>query len=86
MGYLAYLITGRFYFMEEMQFAATVLYLKQSSSQRQASAGIIRSNAGANTTRGMGWAMRTLCGAAEQPARLGDAILGLHRRRRRCVL
>lgn len=63
-GYLAYLVTGRFYFMEELQFAATSNYLKQSNVRRQQSAGIFLSNAGSNTVRGMAWAMRTLFQAA----------------------
>lgn len=63
-AYLAYLVTGRFYFVEELQFVATANYLKQGNIQRQQSAGIFLSNAGANTVRGMGWAMRTLFQAA----------------------
>ena len=58
-GYLAYLLCGRFYFLEESQFAATLVFLKQSNSTRQFSKGILLSNAGANTTRGAGWGLRT---------------------------
>jgi hypothetical protein len=58
-GYLAYLLCGRFYFMEESQFAATLVFLKQSDSARQFSKGVLLSNAGANTTRGAGWGLRT---------------------------
>ncbi|HET9253427.1 MAG TPA: hypothetical protein VFP58_15035 [Candidatus Eisenbacteria bacterium] len=68
MGYMAYLLTGRFYFMEETQFVATVNYLKQndggSYAHRQGSKGILRTDAGANTTRGAAWAIRTLVQAA----------------------
>ncbi|OWW22240.1 hypothetical protein [Noviherbaspirillum denitrificans] len=63
-GFMAYLLTGRFYFMEEVQFAATVHYLKNTDTQRQFSAGVLLSNAGANTTRGAAWATRTLAQAA----------------------
>ena len=57
-GYLAYLLEGRYYFMEESQFAATLEYLKQNDSSRQKSKGILLTNAGANTTRGAGWGLR----------------------------
>jgi hypothetical protein len=63
-GFTAYLLTGRFYFMEEVQFAATVNYLKNTDTQRKYSAGVFQSNAGANTTRGAAWAIRTLAQAA----------------------
>lgn len=64
LGYTAYLLTGRFYFMEEVQFAATVNYLKNTDYDRKFSGGVFQSNAGANTTRGAGWAFRTLAQAA----------------------
>jgi hypothetical protein len=63
-GFLAYLVTGRFYFMEQVQFTATLCFLKNGNLTRQASKGIFRSDVGANTTRGAGWAMRTLAQAA----------------------
>ena len=63
-GFMAYLLTGRFYFMEEVQFAATVHYLKNSDTPRQFSLGVLLSNVGANTTRGAAWATRTLAQAA----------------------
>ncbi len=63
-GFTAYLLTGRFYFMEEVQFAATVNFLKQTDHTRKFSAGLFLSNAGTNTTRGAGWAIRTLAQAA----------------------
>jgi hypothetical protein len=64
LGFTAYLLTGRFYFMEEVQFAATVNYLKNSDATRKFSGGVFLSNAGANTTRGAAWAIRTLAQAA----------------------
>ncbi len=63
-GFTAYLLTGRFYFMEEVQFAATTNYLVNTDATRRFSAGVFLSNAGANTTRGAGWALRTLAQAA----------------------
>jgi hypothetical protein len=63
-GYLAYLVSGWFYFAEEVQFAATLNYLKQGNDTRQRSQGILLTNAGANITRGSAWAVRTLAQAA----------------------
>lgn len=65
-GYMAYLLTGRFYFMEETEFSATIGYLKNTSSAaaRQGSKGILLTNAGANSTRGAAWSLRTLIQAA----------------------
>jgi hypothetical protein len=67
-GYMAYLITGMFYFMEEIEFSATAGYLKQNSgppyANRQGSKGLLLTNAGANTTRGAAWSLRTLIQAA----------------------
>ncbi len=63
MGFTAYLLTGRFYFMEEVQFTATLNFLKISDRPRQFSDGVFQSST-ANTTRGAGWALRTLAQAA----------------------
>jgi hypothetical protein len=63
-GFTAYLLTGRFYFMEEVQFAATLNYLKNTDVTRKFSSGVFLSHAGANTTRGAAWAIRTLAQAA----------------------
>lgn len=67
-GFTAYLLTGRFYFMEEVQFAATVNFLKNTDLTRKFSAGVFLSNAGANITRGAAWAIRTLAQAASVTA------------------
>jgi hypothetical protein len=64
LGYLAYLVTGRWYFMEETQFVATLNYLKNTDTQRLQSQGVFQSAAGANTTRGAAWAIRSLAQAA----------------------
>lgn len=66
-GFMAYLVSGRWYFMEQLQFAATFNYLSNVDggiyANRNGSAGVFRSDAGANTVRGAGWAVRTLAQA-----------------------
>ena len=64
LGFMAYLVTGRWYFMEETQFVATLNYLKNSNAPRLNAQGIFQSSAGANTTRGAAWAIRSLAQAA----------------------
>lgn len=59
-GYMAYLLTGRFYFMEQVQFSATIGYLKNTDTIRQTSKGLFLTDVGANTTRGAAWSIRTL--------------------------
>jgi hypothetical protein len=63
-GFTAYLVTGRWYFMEETQFVATLNYLKNTDAARNNSQGVFLSAAGANTTRGAAWAVRSLAQAA----------------------
>jgi hypothetical protein len=63
-GFMAYLLHGRFYFMEEAQFAATIVFLKQTDWARQFTKGILETAAGANTTRGVAWGLRTYLHAA----------------------
>ncbi len=64
LGFMAYLVTGRWYFMEEVQFVATLNYLKNTNTARLDSQGIFQSAVGANTTRGAAWAIRSLAQAA----------------------
>lgn len=64
LGFMAYLVTGRWYFMEEVQFVATLSYLKITDTMRLNAQGIIQSVDGANTTRGAAWAIRSLAQAA----------------------
>lgn len=64
MGYFAYLVTGRYYFLEECQFVATTNYLKNDTDKRIQGQGVFLPDAGANTTRGAAWALRTLFQAA----------------------
>lgn len=76
MGYMAYLVTGRFYHLETVQFHASINWLKQSDSNRGPN-GILKSNAGACTVRGAAWSLRTLFHAAAiTPS--GDALYGAY--------
>lgn len=61
-GYMAYLLTGRWYFMEEVQFAATVNYLTKNDNNdmRRGSAGLVRAVAGGWQTRASAWQWRAL--------------------------
>mgnify|MGYP007026534938 FL=1 len=62
-GYLAHLLTGWHYFAEEVQFVALANHYKQTDTTREGARGLLLSQAGANTTRGAAWAMRTLAQA-----------------------
>lgn len=64
MGYVAYLLTGWNYHLEETQLLATANYLKQSDTTRLYTKGVFESQSGANITRGAAWAIRTLAQAA----------------------
>lgn len=79
-GYMAYLVSGWFYFAEEAQFAATLGYLKQQNVARESARGVLLTNVGANTTRGAAWALRTLVQAAtvtpDGDAALREELLG----------
>jgi hypothetical protein len=50
--------------MEQSQFAGTLVFLKQTDTIRQFTKGILETAAGANTTRGVGWGLRTYAHAA----------------------
>ncbi len=63
-GYLAYLLSGRWYFMEQTQFSAALGFLKQTDIGRGLSDGVLHTAAGANTTRGVAWSLRSLAQAA----------------------
>jgi len=60
LGYLAYLLSGWSYFAEAAQFSAAVHHFKQTDTVRQGAQGLLLSEAGANTTRGAAWALRSL--------------------------
>jgi len=57
-GFMAYLVTGRWYYLDEMQLLSSTLYFKQTDSNRRFSQGVQQSSVGANTTRGAAWALR----------------------------
>ena len=61
-GYMAYLVTGRWYFMEECQFAATVAYLGRSdnANNRDGSKGLVQTVIQGWQTRSCAWQLRTL--------------------------
>jgi hypothetical protein len=62
---MAYLVTGRWYFMEETQFAATVNYLgkNDSAEMRNGVQGLVQSCGGGWQTRSAAWMLRTLAQA-----------------------
>lgn len=62
-GYMAYLVTGRFYHMETVQLAATAVYLNASSAPRENASSIFQTWAGI-TSRQAAWSLRTLAQAA----------------------
>ncbi len=59
-GYMAYLITGRFYFMEEVQFATTANYLGNGDNDflRTGSKGLVQTSTDAWQTRSCAWDWR----------------------------
>ena len=61
-GYMAYLLTGRWYFMEQVQFAATLDYLTKGDNDvlRNGAQGLVQSCFGAWQTRACAWQWRTL--------------------------
>lgn len=63
-AYMAYLVTGRWYFMDEMQLLSSAMFLKQHNQARGYTQGIIHSWGGANTTRGAAWILRALASTA----------------------
>lgn len=60
-GYLAYLVTGRWYFMEEVQFAATANYLGNGDNAklRDGAKGLVQPCPGAWQTRACAWDWRS---------------------------
>ncbi|WP_457421910.1 hypothetical protein [Roseateles sp. P5_E7] len=61
-GYMAYLLTGRWYFMEQVQFAATLDYLSKADepNMRRGGLGLVQSCFGGWQTRACAWQWRTL--------------------------
>ncbi len=65
-GFMAYLVTGRWYFLEELQFAATANHLGKGSvpALRDGAKGLVKPEVGAWQTRAAAWQWRTLAQAA----------------------
>lgn len=59
MGFMAYLLSGRYYFLEETQFYATLIYLKQNNNIRLFSKGFLETASGTNIPRGVAWGLRS---------------------------
>lgn len=59
-AYLPYLVSGDYYYLEELQFWAMYNILSYNPGYRQASQGLLQSN----QVRGQAWALRTLAEAA----------------------
>jgi hypothetical protein len=59
-GYMAYLLTGRSYFMEQVQFAATANYLFSTDGVRHGADGWFEPIPGGVQVRQCAWAFRTL--------------------------
>jgi hypothetical protein len=64
-GYMAYLVAGRWYFMEEVQFAATANHIGKGSvpALRDGAKGLVKPEIGAWQTRSAAWQWRTLAQA-----------------------
>lgn len=63
-GYFPYLITGRFYFLEEIQLETSTSYLILGDTRRQGAQGVVWTNTGEVTTRGAAWVLRDYLQAA----------------------
>jgi hypothetical protein len=62
-GYLAYLLTGRHSFREQVEFQAQVSYFGANSATTFEGTRIALTSAGAFTTRGAAWAVRSMAAA-----------------------
>jgi len=61
-GYVAYMVTGDFYYLEELQFAASYIELWSNPAYRKYSKGILYQ--AQPQVRGQAWALRTISDAA----------------------
>lgn len=59
-GTMAWLMTGRWWFADEMAFWSNYQYLYNPTGFRQGSSGVLLSSSSANTERGAAWALRQL--------------------------
>jgi hypothetical protein len=67
-GFMAYLVTGRWYFLDEMQLLSSAMFLKQTDSNRSFGQGVLLASVGSNTTRGAAWTLRALADVAAMTA------------------
>ena len=58
-GFMAYLVTGRYFHMETAQFLAVSNWLRQTDTNRGPN-GLLRTEVGACTVRGAAWSLRSL--------------------------
>ena len=65
-GFMAYLLTGRFYFMEQVQFTACLHFLMNTNTapRRDGIKGLLQSQGGGWQARSTAWGLRTLAQAA----------------------
>lgn len=77
-GYMAYLVTGRWYFMEQVQFAATLNYLNKSDNDimRRGGLGLVQSCYGGWQTRAAAWQWRALAQALNATPDSDTALRG----------
>lgn len=61
-GYVPYLVTGDYYYLEEMQFAASYMQLWANQKYRELDKGVLRGAQG--QVRGQAWALRSMADAA----------------------
>lgn len=67
-GFMAYLLTARWYFIDEMQLLAGAMSLKDDDAGRLGGQGVINGSSAAWQTRGSAWALRDLMLAAAMTA------------------
>jgi hypothetical protein len=67
-GFMAYLLTGRWYFVDELQLLAGAMSLKDDDAGRLGGQGVINGASAAWQTRGSAWALRDLMLAAAMTA------------------
>lgn len=58
-GFMAYLVTGRYYHLETAQFLSMSIWLRQTDTNRGTN-GLLRTEVGACTVRGAAWSLRSL--------------------------
>ncbi len=63
-AFMSYLLTGRWYFMDEMQLLAATQSLAPTNTGRDNASNLIKSSSATYQTRGSAWALRSLMVAA----------------------